>query len=194
MNTYELLSVVIAAVAALINLSALVFIGMQVHHLMSESRRTALAQEAESARQRKRDTIEAAITTFQQRTRLKVALPWNDRNAADVDKFLEMAEQDDAVRAAIREYLDYLELLGAGVVSGVLDVDVITRIWGGRILAVAANYAPYIERRRKELGSTTLYAELLAMAELVREASRRQASVPLPLRNHSASPSGALVR
>ena len=168
MNTYEWTSSIISTIAALINLGALVFISMQVRHVMTESRKAANSQEAERARQRRRDTIDAVMATSRQHARLKSALPWNERDPEVVRLFLDEAEKDHVKRSAVREYLDYLELMAVGVVEEVLDLETITRMSGGRIIAVADNYAPYIERRRLELSSPSLYSEIQAMASLIR--------------------------
>jgi hypothetical protein len=168
-NAYEWSSSIISAIAATINLGALVFVGMQVRNAASESRRAAEYQEAEGQRQRKRDTINAVIATSQQRDKLKTALPWNDRDAVEVADFLRQVEQDQDRRAAVRAFLDYLEMIAAGVNDGVFDVETVSRTFGGRIVAVASNYAPYIELRRRELNSPSLYIELESVAASIRE-------------------------
>lgn len=71
--------------------------------------------------------------------------------------------------APVRAYLDYLEMLAVGVNSDVLDLETLARISGGRVVAVWANYAGYIERRRRELNSPTLYSELGDLARSIRE-------------------------
>lgn len=156
MTTFELLSVFIAAVAALINLGAFVFVGLQVRHAVGQSRKAAADTEFERRRQCKRDTIEAARATVKYREQLKAKLPWNDRDATQVKAYLDEAEGDDETKLAIRAYLDYLEMLAVGANEGVLDVETLSRMSGSRILAVADNYQPYIVRRRQELKAVPL--------------------------------------
>jgi hypothetical protein len=162
-------------VTAIGGLGSLIFVGVQLRRGAIETRNAALAEEKERLRQRKRQTIEAVAATARYRQEMKTALPWNDRDAATVRAFLDEAENDDKARSAIRAYLDYLEMLAVGVNEGVLDVDTLARIHGGRIVAIAANYAGYIDRRREEMGSVTLYSELELLADSIRAAgtSRR---------------------
>jgi hypothetical protein len=53
--------------------------------------------------------------------------------------------------------------------EGVFDAETVAKMSGGRIIAAAVNYAPYIDRRRQELRSDTLYSELQAMAKLIQD-------------------------
>jgi len=161
-------SPVTAVVAAVINLGALVFVGVQVRHVISESRRNASNQELERVRQRKRDTIDAVMATAQHHADLKAVLPWNDRDQEVVKRFLEEIEADDSKRNVVRKYLDYIELVAVGVMEDVFDLETVTRLSGERFIAVAKNYLPYMERRRRELNSPSLYVEIEVMADLIR--------------------------
>jgi hypothetical protein len=164
---FEFWSIGVASAATVINLAAVLFVGVQVRQAAVQSRRATLAQQEEWVKARKRATVEFYMSTEPLNSRLKAALPFLDRNAEAAAEFLEAAERDPDAAAAIRAYLDYLETLAAGANEGVLDLSTIDRMTGSRIVAVAANYAPYIERRRGELGAPGLYRELERLAELI---------------------------
>jgi hypothetical protein len=174
-SVFELWTLVFTAVTTAVNVIALGFVGVQIRYAARQTKRAAQDQEAEHLRQRRRDTVEAVRATTQYRERLKAPLPWNDRDGIQVKKFLDEAEGDPAKLVSIRAYLDYLEMLAVGVNEGVFDLPTLSRSSGGRILAVADNYTEYIERRRKELGSATLYAELEQLAASIREYRSRGA-------------------
>ncbi|WP_327001300.1 DUF4760 domain-containing protein [Dactylosporangium sp. NBC_01737] len=168
MSPFEWVTTALGVATLVIGIGSLLFVGVQLRQGAKETRKAAFAEEEERARQRKRETIDAVAKTARYRQELKAALPWNDRDAASVKRFLEEAENDPKTKAAIRAYLDYLEMLAVGANEGVLDVDTLARIHGGRIVAIATNYAEYIDRRREELGTTTLYSEIGALADAIR--------------------------
>jgi hypothetical protein len=175
------LTTTLAGVTAILGLGSLIFVGIQVRRGATETRHAALAEEAERLRQRKRETINAVAATAKYRQEMKSALPWNDRDAATVKAFLAEAENDDKARHAVRAYLDYVEMLAAGVNEGVFDLSTLARMQGGRIVAIAANYSDYIDRRRGELNSPTLYSELTALAEEISRTRQQPGSSRLLL-------------
>jgi len=154
----------LGGVTAVLGLGSLIFVGIQVRQSAIETRNAALAEEAERIRERKRDTLAAISATVKYRQEMKSVLPWNDRDAGTVRVFLAEAENDDKARHAVRAYLDYMEMLAVGVNEDVLDISTLARMQGGRIVAIATNYADYIDRRRRELKSPTLYSELTTLA------------------------------
>lgn len=165
MSLFEWVTVIIGGVTAIVGIGSLIFVGMQLRQNAIEARDATLAAEVERRRQRKRETMEAIAASARYRQELKAGLPWNDRDAEVVREFLDKAETDDATKGSVRAYLDYLEMLAAGVNEDVLDAELLARISGARIIAVANNYSIYIDRRRKELGSPSLYSELKRLAD-----------------------------
>jgi hypothetical protein len=164
MSLFEWMTTTLGGVTAVLGLASLIFVGIQVRQNAIEARNAALAEEAERLRQRKRETMAAISATARYRQEMKSVLPWNDRDAATVRVFLDEAENDDQARHAVRAYLDYMEMLAVGVNEGVLDISTLARMQGGRIVAIVTNYADYIDRRRRELNSPTLYCELTTLS------------------------------
>ncbi len=174
MSPFEWSTTVLGGVTAVVGLASLIFLARQVRLNAVEIRNAAAAEQAERIRQRKRETTVAVIETIRYRQELKNALPWNDRDASTVEAFLNEAENDEHKLQAVRAYLDYVEMLAASANESVLDVGMLERMQGGRILAIANNYSGYIRRRRAELDSPTLYTELEALAkEIGRRRSER---------------------
>lgn len=165
------------AIASLINFSALAFLGAQVMLARQALRETARAQRREWERQRKRSTLETYASGAQYEDKLKSALPWNDRNPEEMAKFFEEAWQDYSKLWPIREYLNYLDCVAVGVKQGVYDLDTVNMMQGGRIIDVAASYAPYIERIRQEIDRSTVYEDLEDLAELIRAQRQDPASI-----------------
>jgi hypothetical protein len=179
MNQFEELSVVVAATGVVVNALAAGFVGLQVRLAAKQSRlaadtaRQAAADEKrEWDRRRQGATVSFITSTMQLNKDLKAALPFLDRDPERAAEFIERAESEPVVANAIRAYLDYLENIATGVNMEVLDLDVVARMQGGRITAVARNYAPYIAARRRDLQSTTLYSEVEELARRI-EARRR---------------------
>jgi Domain of unknown function (DUF4760) len=167
LSAFERVTLLLALLGTAINLAALSFLGIQVRSASAQAKHATAEQVAEHTRQQRRDTIEAANRTARYREELKAALPWDDRDKAKVEEFLANAEKDVQARRPIRAYLNYFEMLAVGVHQGVFDLSTLTRISGGSIIAVATNYASYIERRREELNAPQLYSELITLARTI---------------------------
>jgi Domain of unknown function (DUF4760) len=176
-SSFERASLVVACITTVLNLVAVSFVGLQVRQAARQASKTTEDQQLEWVRGRKQATIEFIMSTVQLNKELKAALPFSDRDPTKAQALLEAAEKDTAVAGSIRAYLDYLEYVAAGVNEGVLDLGMVDSMSGGRIVDVARNYRPYIERRRQEFQSTTLYLELERLAAAIR--SRRHLD-PLP--------------
>ncbi|MFB9686127.1 DUF4760 domain-containing protein [Amycolatopsis plumensis] len=149
---------------------------MQVRHAARESLRADRNLEDERRRQRKKDTIDAMVSSSRQWEEFRMALPWNDRDKENVQAYLQHIERKPAARAPVRNYLDFLEVVAVGVNSGVFDIDTVSRMVDGRILAVTENYMPYINLRRDELRSPSLYSELEVMARSTRNHRDRESA------------------
>jgi hypothetical protein len=168
MTLYEWLSTAIACVAAAISLVAVIFVGYQVRSAVIQAKQAGRAQQEEWVRQRKRATIEFLTSTMALNRSLKAELPYLDRTAAKAMVLIERANDDLQVEQAIRAYLDYLENVATGVNEGVLDIAVVDRANGGRIVDMAQNYRSYIDRRRIALDDEKLYIELEELAKVIR--------------------------
>jgi Domain of unknown function (DUF4760) len=152
-------------ITAVINLAALAFLGAQVMLARQALKETAEAQQQEWERQRKKAAIEASVSTARYREALKAVLPWNDRDPEEMAVFFRDAEGDYERLAPVREYLNHVEDVAVGVKQGVFDFETISMLEGGRIVDVAASYAPYIKSVRQELSRPTLYNDIEDLAK-----------------------------
>ena len=162
MTSFERTSLVAAFAGVLVTLVAFVVeLGLLRRQVAQATTSTKLDHE----RRRKQATIEFYETTLNKRTELRAHLPY-DRDAQAVAGLLaSVSHEDDDAGKAITEYLSLFELLAAGVRSGVFDHDVIQRIAGSRIRAIATNYRPWIEARRQLYSNPALYQEIEWLAQ-----------------------------
>jgi hypothetical protein len=89
-------------------------------------------------------------------------------------------EGDLHLGAVVQEYLGVLETFCLGIDLGVYDLDTASQLYGGRIIAVAENYAEFITARRAETSRPTLYIGIEEMGRRLRqhEATRRELGLP----------------
>ena len=152
-----------------INFAALVFLGAQVMLARRAERETAQGQVDEWLRQRRKSSLDALLATTRYRESLKTLLPWNDRDRSAVDDYLKAANGDHEQLAPLREYLNHLENIAVGVRQDVFDLETISLSEGGRIIDTVANYGPYIESVRRELGMPRVYSEIEYLAARLKE-------------------------
>jgi Domain of unknown function (DUF4760) len=157
-----------------INFAALVFLGAQVMLARQALRRTAVAQQNEWERQRKKASIDASVSTAHYREALKAVLPWNDRDPEEVADFLRKANGDPSKLAAVREYLNHLEDIAVGVKQAVFDLETISMLEGARIIDTVTSYGPYIESIRKELHRPKIYDDIEDLAEMLKADMERR--------------------
>ena len=69
----------------------------------------------------------------------------------------------------IREYLNHLEDIAVGVKQGVLDLETISMLQGGRIIDTVTSYAPYIASVRQELHRPKIYDDIEDLADMLKE-------------------------
>jgi hypothetical protein len=156
------------AIATIINIAGLVFLGAQVMLARRALSDNAKAQEREWERQRRKSTLDMLAATSQYRESLKAGLPWNDRDPKEVAAFLARANGDREKLVPVREFLNYYEDLAVGARQGVFDIETISMSEGSRIIATAENYRVYVEDIRREIGKSTLYENLECLAEILR--------------------------
>lgn len=178
MTQFERLSIAAAFAAVITNLVLFVVFWLQLRQL---KRQVQLA-EAESAldhRQRRAQaTIDYYRTTLEKRSELRSKLP-HDSDAEGIRNLINTRlGHDGVIDSAVADYLAMFELLAAGVNTDVLELSVIDRLANRRIRDIAANYGPWIEHRRVELGHPRLCLELTSLATKLQllESQRQDAS------------------
>jgi hypothetical protein len=77
-----------------------------------------------------------------------------------------MGDTDEAreSRRIIRSYLNHWEVIATGALDGVLDEALLRRMARRIVLSIASDFESYIQWRRGELGSATLWIELETLA------------------------------
>lgn len=176
MKTSEVIAMIINAAMLVINIGALIFVGMQVRLAQRSLKDSAEGQERERLRLRKLATIEMSASTERYREAMKAKLPWNDRDRKQVTDFLEKAWGDHEKMTVVRAYLNHLEDLAVGVKAGVYDLDTVYMLSGDRLIAAGEGFAEHIGRVRDELKSPGVYEYF---EDLVKELKQRRDSSPL---------------
>jgi hypothetical protein len=166
MTQFERLTVIAGFVGIFINVILLGAFVWQLRVLGKQVDQASTATNRDHERRRKQATIDFYASTLQKRAELRTTLPY-DRDSAGILVLIEQASVDDKLGKMITEYLNLFELLAAGVNTDVFDFSVVERVAGGRIMAIARNYSPWIEWRRKLLENPRLYLELELLAEWV---------------------------
>lgn len=143
---------------------------LQLKELKRQVVQSAEATKLDHVRRRAQATIDFYRTTLDKRIALRESLP-HDRDAAGVADFIAKAiEKDDSDSAHdITDYLTYFGMFATGVNTGVFDIDIVERLAGTRILAIASNYKSWIDFRRAKYSQPKLYQELAILADEMRE-------------------------
>lgn len=140
--TLGILSIVVAGLG-------LLFLALQVRLQTKQAREAAEDQQAERVRLRKQSTLEFATSTFEVRSALRAQLP-DDYDAAAITAMLtDVIAGTDARQPLILQYLAYAEIFAIAISARVHDVEMADSLFGNRLIAVATNYSPYIEHRRR---------------------------------------------
>jgi hypothetical protein len=176
-TTFEKVSVGLAALAIVVNLGVLVVLIFQLRGLRQQIESAADEARDRNTRERRRETMEVYAATLSKRIELRDDID-QDRDAEAIARRVERlkkAKSSEEERDAILDYLNYWEMLAAGVNEKILDYETASLIARGKIIAIYENYGPYIEWRR-DTHDDSLYSELQKLAEKL-EAERAQEAV-----------------
>ncbi len=172
-----MISSTIAAVAVIVNIAALLFLGMQVRQGVHNASAAEVTRKEEWAQQRKEASMQFYMTTLERREHHRRELP-PDRDRESIRRILAETKNDPAKDAAVRGYLNYLEMLGTGVNTGILDLEVIEQFGGGTMIAAWNSYGFWIVEVRKEFSAPDIYRQFQIMARTI--ADRRGVEVWSP--------------
>ncbi len=117
----------------------------------------------EGRRRRREATLHAYMSTIDRREQYKTLLP-SDRREEIIRRRIEESQTDDAVDRAIRDYMNFHEMVATGVNMGVLDIAVISRFGGDSLVHAWNHYLPWIMRQRTELETPSLSCEFEKLA------------------------------
>lgn len=140
-------------------------------------------------RRRKQATMEYLTAIIDRRKQLyEEGIP-DERNRAAVSALISRSLTGDAsATKLITSYLTAFNYLGVGARTDAFDRAVIDQAWGGLIIAVRANYGPWLEAQRQNHSEPRLYEDLqwLADAMTPRQSPTRADGV-LPPQGQSAT-------
>ena len=171
MTDFERWQLALAVVGAAVNLLLFAFVIVQVRLLRRQVVDAGDAVRMDHDRRKKESTLDFYAGTIDKRSSFREALP-NDRDAQAIsDLITPLIEQasNSTSNRMVAEYLNYLELLAVGVNLDIYDFETINRLAGGRIIAVANNYAPWIEHRRATLNAPMMWSDLSLLAARLSE-------------------------
>jgi hypothetical protein len=150
---------IIALAGVLINLGAISFLGLQI-------RLAVIGAKREWAQKRREATLRTFMGTIERRERYKAILP-SDRDKVAINAMIAEAVADPIKDHAIRDYMNYYEMVATGVNAGVLDIEVIARFAGNSLINAWNNYLPWIVRERQRYQTDSLSCEFEQLAESV---------------------------
>jgi hypothetical protein len=164
---YERLSLIAASAAVFVSVATFVAFMWQIRIALRQVAQAAESTKRDHERRRKQATLDFYATTLEKRSQLRSILPY-DRNVVGVRDLLSTATDEDSDAGhAITDYLSLFESLGAGVATDVYSFPVVDAVAGGRVLAIAENYGPWIRNRRQHFGTPKLYEHLEALADRI---------------------------
>jgi uncharacterized protein DUF4760 len=173
----QTISSMIAIGGLVVNVIVLGFLIVQITLLR---RQVDLARDAfvdEQRRSKKQATLDFMAATLDRRHQLHAKVP-DETDRAATAQFLDSLKQSNTPPRFLFDYLNYYEVIAAGVNDGTLDLDIVDRTSGSTIRRIADTYRQFIEKRRQVNDQPTLYCELLALAETVQR--RREGARILP--------------
>ncbi|MFC8274650.1 DUF4760 domain-containing protein [Streptomyces sp. NPDC057271] len=140
---------------------SVVAFGALAWQLLMLSRNTAQDHD----RRRKQATMEYLTAIMERRKELYDAGIPDERDHVAVSALVSLSLSGDAAATKlITSYLSALNYLGVGTRSDAFDRAVVDQAWGGLIIAVRDNYAPWIEAQRQAHGEPRLYEDLQWLA------------------------------
>lgn len=163
MTTFERWSLVIAAAGVAVNMVLFIVFALQLIELRHQVKQSKDATQLDHARRRAQATIAFYQSTLEKRESLRGVLPYDGDAAAIAAVTSRVMLEGGELQSIITGYIGLFELLAMGINVGVFDIDVLERMAGTRVRALATNYGPWINARREELGHPRLYSELVEL-------------------------------
>lgn len=188
-------TLMLGVIGLLLNSVGLTFVATQIALARAQAARARASEDAELVLRRKESTVSFMVSTIEQKRSIWSQLPDDfDENAiATFVKEIATRKGNQQREVDLRGYLTMMETLAAGVSIGIYDLPTVEQMMGARIGCIAQGYRPYIDRRRRETGVSTLYVEIEWLSqELERlrntlpEDERRELRQPRQIRNRSA--------
>jgi hypothetical protein len=159
MSDFERITLLMSLVGLVLNGVVFIVFVVQLRLLVRQLKQASDTTALDHDRRRQQATLEFIAQTLERRAEMREMLP-NDRDGAAIRKLLtRVSKGDPATAKLVSEYLSLHELLATGVRMGIFDFVVLERV-AGRILAMYANYEPWIKNQRTALSNPRLYEDL----------------------------------
>ncbi len=159
-TTFEQLTLILAGAAIVINAGLFVGFGLQLRLLRAQIRQASDATSADHARRRKEATFEFAVGTAEQYWELSTPLPTAPE---DLATYLSTSENE----ATVLRILELRENMATGVNLDILDLEMIDRLEGRRIVSAWKTFAPFVLARRRALNQPSYCCELEQLAATI---------------------------
>jgi len=176
MSTFERWTLLISAVAVLMNVALFVGFGLQLRLLRDQRDHSATTMLDHKLRHLQ-STVDFVTKFLDARDELRsVGLPPLRRSALSPFLANPLNTEDSSTGLAVA-YLNDCELFATAVNLGLHDLGVVNTLVGPDIVRTQQLYRPFIEARRTETQSPTLWEEVEALAATV-VAYRAQRGLP----------------
>lgn len=170
MTNFERWQLVTALFGTAVNLLLFVFVIVQVRLLRRQVDEAAASVKLDHDRRKMESTLDFYASTIDRRNAFREVLP-NDRDTEGISALVDRVTKEDInspMNRTLGDYMNYFELLAVGVNMEIYDYDTVSRLAGGRLIAVMANYGLWVDHRRAALGSATLWGEFADLTERLR--------------------------
>lgn len=155
-------TLMLGVIGLLLNSLGLAFVAAQIALARAQAARARDSEAAEMVLRRKASTISFMVSTLEQRRSIWSQLPddFNEDAIATFVKEVARKRRNLQREVDLKGYLAMMETLALGVSVGIYDLPTVSQMMGSRITCVAQGYRSYIDRRRRETGTSTLYVEI----------------------------------
>jgi hypothetical protein len=155
-------TLMLGVIGLLLNSVGLAFVAAQIALTRVQAARARDSEAAEMVLRRKESTISFMVSTLEQRRSIWSQLPddFNEDAIATFVKEVASKKRNLQREVDLKGYLAMMETLALGVSVGIYDLPTVSQMMGARISCVAQSYRSYIDRRRRETGTSTLYVEI----------------------------------
>lgn len=168
MSTFERWSLRLAMTGVIINAALFIGLWVQIRLLAKQVALAAEATQLDHERRRKTETFGFANAILEQQWAFASLVP-DTREKGAVERFLAgPGTKDGSPEVIATRYLDIYENLAAAVNVGVLDLDLVDRLEGGRIVHTWDAFEGWVCDRRERFKQDSLFVELQLLAERLR--------------------------
>ncbi len=168
MSIFEVWSLMLGVATVLLNAALFYIFFRQMRLLARQLDAATESTRLDHERRRLTETFEFANEILEKQWEFASMIP-DARDGDAVKNYLASTTDSSPPHDVVAtRYLDIYENLAAAVNVGVLDIEMVDRLEGGRIVRTWDAFAPWVEERRQRLGQESLFVELQQLADKVR--------------------------